>query len=95
MQPQAAHGKTGEDVAQHHLDWDSPSRNLPQPRALPLDITSRSQHDQSEQLITLTPEQLTEVCVRFAVFMGWTAGPTSAEWLMDVKKQVRGSSMNN
>jgi len=43
--------------------------------------------NQPQELITLTPEQLTEVCVRFAVFMGWTSGPTSAEWLMDVKKQ--------
>lgn len=43
--------------------------------------------DQPEKLITLTPEQLTEVCVRFAVFMGWTARPTSAAWLTDVKKQ--------
>jgi hypothetical protein len=40
-----------------------------------------------QKLITLTPEQLTELCVRFAVFMGWTPGPTSAEWLMDVKKK--------
>jgi hypothetical protein len=43
--------------------------------------------NQPQELITLTQEQLTEVCVRFAVFMGWTPGPTSAQWLMDVKKQ--------
>jgi hypothetical protein len=30
--------------------------------------------DQPQELITLTPDQLTEVCVRFAVFMGWTRG---------------------
>ena len=28
-----------------------------------------------QELITLTPEQLTEVCVRFAIFMGWTYAP--------------------
>jgi hypothetical protein len=39
--------------------------------------------DQPEKLITLTPEQLTEVCVRFAVFMGWTQGPhrQSGSWM--------------
>jgi hypothetical protein len=31
--------------------------------------------------------QLTEICVRFAVYMGWTPGPTSVEWLLAVKEQ--------
>ncbi len=31
--------------------------------------------DQPQELISLTPEQLTEVCGRFAIFMGWTPEP--------------------
>ena len=38
------------------------------------------------ELITLTPEQLTEVCVRFGIFMGWTPGPGSLEWVLEVKR---------
>ena len=39
-----------------------------------------------QELITLTPEQLTEVCVRFAIFMGWTYAPGSLEWVLKVKR---------
>lgn len=39
-----------------------------------------------QELITLTPEQLTEVCVRFGIFMGWTPGPGSLEWVLEVKR---------
>ena len=39
-----------------------------------------------QELITLTPEQLTEVCVRFAIFMGWTYAPGSLEWVLEVKR---------
>jgi hypothetical protein len=42
--------------------------------------------DQPQKLIALTPKQLTEVSTRFAVFMCWTAGPTSPEWALEVKK---------
>jgi len=35
----------------------------------------------------LTGEQLTEVCVRFAVFMGWITGPGSAGWVREVHRQ--------
>jgi len=40
--------------------------------------------DQSTQLYVLSPGQLTEVCVRFSVFMGWTRGPGSQEWREDL-----------
>ena len=39
-----------------------------------------------QELITLTPDQLTEVCVRFAIFMGWTYAPGTLEWVLEVKR---------
>jgi len=39
-----------------------------------------------QELITLTPEQLTEVCVRLAILMGWTTAPGSLEWVLAVKR---------
>jgi hypothetical protein len=42
--------------------------------------------ERSEKVYTLTAEQLTEVCVRFGVFMSWTASPKSLQWLLEVKR---------
>ena len=33
-----------------------------------------------------TPEQLTELCGRFGIFMGWTTAPGSLEWVLEVKR---------
>jgi hypothetical protein len=40
--------------------------------------------EQSEKVYTLTA--VTEVCVRFGVFMSWTASPKSFQWLLEVKR---------
>ncbi len=50
--------------------------------------------DQSEKLYALTPEQLTEVCVRFPVFMGWTCGPGSQEWRDDPRHCTSAKSVH-
>jgi hypothetical protein len=42
--------------------------------------------DEADRVIALTPEQLTEVCVRFAMFMGWTEGPGSDEWKAEIRR---------
>ena len=42
--------------------------------------------EQSEKVYTLTAEQLTEVCVRFGVFMGCTVSPKTLQWLLEVKR---------
>ena len=42
--------------------------------------------EQSEKVYTLTAEQLTEVCVRFGVFMGWTVSPKTLQWILEVKR---------
>ena len=42
--------------------------------------------EQSEKVYTLTAEQITEVCVRFGVFMSWTASPKSLQWAIEVKQ---------
>jgi hypothetical protein len=50
--------------------------------------------DQSEKLYALTPEQLTEVCVRFAVFMGWTRGSGSQGWRDDLRHCTSAKSVD-
>ncbi len=39
---------------------------------------------ESQKVIALTPDQLTEVCVRFAAIMGWIDGPGSDEWVEEL-----------
>jgi hypothetical protein len=50
--------------------------------------------DQSERLYALTPDQLIEVCVRFAVFMGWTRGPGSQQWRDDLRHCTSAKSVH-
>jgi hypothetical protein len=50
--------------------------------------------DQSVRLYALSPEQLTEVCVRFAVFMGWTRGPGSQDWRDNLRHCISAKSVN-
>jgi hypothetical protein len=39
-----------------------------------------------QQLIALTPTQLTEVCVQFASEMGWIGRPGGTEWYVRMKR---------
>ncbi len=50
--------------------------------------------DQSEDLYVLTPEQLTEVSVRFAVFLGWTRGPGSQQWRDNLRHRNSAKSVH-
>ena len=38
-----------------------------------------------QQVVALTPSQLTEVCVQFASEMGWIGRPGGTDWYMRLK----------
>jgi hypothetical protein len=51
--------------------------------------------EQAEKVYTLTGEQLTELCVRFGVFMGWTRGPGSQVWRDDLRHCTSAKSVHD